>query len=908
MGVDDHADIWLLGAPTEEQQESFDHMTGRLPNESERKQIVVFVSDDDSGLKVRTTWPNDTPLQIMWLVTEAGNAAGAIGDLVGTVMSGDPESLNGLDPESPWVQLNEVAKKGKVSVWGSTGTPAIRDALVQAAGYAGISADGDTGVLPVTRPSPSMLAEAAARAVDPKQRVFSSTDGVTNSSFDSLLRKGASGGSAPTVLLYRLWQDIDLALRQNTASACASLLEDYGYGEDAADLRKLVAYWIRTNPWGQNYVPEMVGHGQAHAAAVDRNVAQLCRPFLIPFGKQATGQQFLDNRDVLELAAAAWLHDWGHGSALNDVKNPIYVTPSEARNWHGPLTRERMNSKEQGGIAFPPEPSFRFGGRPSLVALLSAHHQGWTCLADIADEKEKPKPFPDDAPGLLSSHTVECDLVRSLSNSSAHPDHLIPKACPKDIISVDQQECLRVTRKKVALLRLADAVDVGIHRAPDFETQQPRAHWIAEEFARSRSMAASLTRGHRNNLVQQISAVMTEAIGEPGSSLPSVFRGRERQALEGCAAPFAEEFHGGSTGHLSEILEQVIETVQTQGWLNQDALAKLFSDRGETSGSWRMAQVLRCVHDVFEYASHVASQYLYYEEQQAIRMAIPVPGTSRQLTFAAVPMVESTDSSDPNMMPDKLVRDFVVRELGEMPSRKSNTETPTEEKKKETWDRLGGVRKVVNDQMFIVADIFQRFTDESVHVVTLTWDDCMAGLDQAKLTGSDDTAIISLGPRQTVPYQPKGGKLVWLTKMEAPVGIWNETEDQNRHYTWNGNHFEVTPDGSILPFSEALGIPDRVRDIDVWTYNVGEPWAAFIDLAGQPYAIRNGVREKVDMAPLNAAEGTAQLKASNVAFLRYEAEPIVQDRKLIITFADGSSGVFYQPSKSNAAWHRRGHR
>ena len=211
---------------------------------------------------------------------------------------------------------------------------------------------------------------------------------------------------------------------RNYFSATRRLLEGArgGAGEaEAGRLGELLALWARADLFGSNQVSELVAHGESHCETVDRNVAAITRPLL--------GAGILRPKDVFDLAVAAWLHDWGHSAAAfsDDAKIASVTGSSDIRKVHGVLSRERLRLAASGL-----RPDERH-----IPGLIIAHHQGWTSINDSVPR--------GDAPLIGSDH------VRSLTDD-------IRDAGLKPIDAA-QVPLL------VAIFRVADAADVGLHRA-----------------------------------------------------------------------------------------------------------------------------------------------------------------------------------------------------------------------------------------------------------------------------------------------------------------------------------------------------------------------------------------------------------------------------------------------------------
>jgi hypothetical protein len=862
------ADIWLLGAPADAgQRQSLARLADLVPPDS----AVVIVNEREADLKAWSAWPAPQRPTIFWLKAAGDSAPAVIGDLVGVLAKGGircsdlPHDLM----DSAWPRLIERVRgpHTTVAVWGSTGRPGIRFGLAAAAGYAGIPVyiddqEGGADERPPVQPTPWLLADAAARAVDSSARVHGQADGVTDLAFLPLLRQytpGAAGPCQPTVLLHRLWQDEDLALRQYTASAVAKLLDEFDYREEARQLRDLVNYWVRTNPWGQNYVPEMVGHGQAHGAAVERNVAQLARPFVRRKGADPSEDGFLSGHDLLDLAAAAWLHDWGHGSALDFHGHPIKVTASEARDWHGLLTQERLHSRQT--EAFPP--GLKFSGDIRAVGALSSHHQGWTCFGDTdgeaeeAGKKKRPSQYQNLAP-----HKVYCDMARTPSDHAGRHGGDMSRC--KTPGNAREHAAADHFRNKLAIIRLADAADIGIHRAPDYETQRERNGWIALESAAAEAAEAGLGRDQSKLLLHTVQEAVERV--HPTSS---------RETIQEVFASAADEAKSNGI---------------------PDALIKHVFGTGKTG-----------------YPEHVVSQFFFFNEQRAVRLAVPVLGQDRRLRLAVVPTLNPPDGLD---APEALVRGLVVRELGEQVPRQSDLEPPDALKQAAAFKRLASMRAVVRHLYHLAPDDPRGgHAVGPVDTIVLSWADCLAGLDRDSLCEAVADASVSIGPDLSYRFRDADNK--WQSRTDA---AWTDDYHSepaesgvSRRYKWSTRAFgdqrvAVRRDGSIDP--RVAGLPDTVMDIDV-----SEGWAAFVDCQGRAFVARpdshdRSAAEATDWwEPILAESDGQPCEAAHVAFARYFAPPArLGARQLDVTLTSGETAAFVPPTAHHPFWHARGRR
>lgn len=250
------------------------------------------------------------------------------------------------------------------------------------------------------------------------------------------------------------WRMVDLDPMHDgpPVSACADLLARVA--GDPADhlasrLATLVAHWHRNRLWAINLVPEMVLHDEAHAQAVDRNVALITEPLLV--------SGVLTAADVYHIALAAWLHDWGHASAdtigfsaHTDVET-VPVTSGDVRDLHGLLTRQLL-------VGVPRTKQIHLLETDEAVwaGTLAAHHQGWTSC----DNREPEGDRADTARRFqLPARSLAADV-----------DYLAASIGIRRFRKQDAESLLRRVQELVALLRVADAADIGTHRVPHFDT------------------------------------------------------------------------------------------------------------------------------------------------------------------------------------------------------------------------------------------------------------------------------------------------------------------------------------------------------------------------------------------------------------------------------------------------------
>lgn len=243
-----------------------------------------------------------------------------------------------------------------------------------------------------------------------------------------------SGSSLEPSALARLYQSVVLRQRSITPLASmANLLRRCRYESEAAQLEDLVQHWVDHRLWSLNLVPEMNAHDDRHVEQVDRLAAELVAPLQL--------RNAVSVRELQLLSTAAWLHDWGHvGGRLGtwQVDDPKHV-----RYMHGLLTQRLLAGPDHAGLhALPDDWS-------DAVGVLCAHHQGWTS-------------FDDSRPSTGSQAAA---FERRLRH---RPPSLAAEA--DSLGGLDRAQLL------VALLRVADAADVGRHRVRDHCAKQDFLH------------------------------------------------------------------------------------------------------------------------------------------------------------------------------------------------------------------------------------------------------------------------------------------------------------------------------------------------------------------------------------------------------------------------------------------------
>lgn len=447
---------------------------------------------------------------------------------------------------------------------------------------------------------------------------------------------------APTPALLDLLADERFLGVKESESACADLLERLGDHERAGKLRSLVRRWIRNRLWSVNQVPEMVAHNDDHAVAVDRNVAFLCefitkraddvlvdekgvpRTGLSGLAALRSGEgdegAWLSTRDLYLLAVAAWLHDWGHESMsfgdVGFVKDPISV-----RRFHGFMSSQLIGSsmrEDAHGLAPTAKESSRRREEQAdrqEVALLCAHHQGSSSCGPLSAE---------DLPQIIGPHPLgKSYTVEALSSFDEHVKTKLEEVDKSADYVKPSLERLKVL---LAILRVADAADVGAHRTPDFDYQE----------------------GHRNSITDslfQLRAPMEASdkdvlawVREMASILEHISRLRERITQRRTASGKGQTDQGIT-------IESVLEDEKSE-------TNKLFAkaEPGPEGPSFMTSY--------WAYALHVVKQSAFYEAHHSVRCAVPFISAERRLKLAVVPYMERDEKIAWGVVERDILREF----------------------------------------------------------------------------------------------------------------------------------------------------------------------------------------------------------------------------------------------------------
>jgi hypothetical protein len=230
-------------------------------------------------------------------------------------------------------------------------------------------------------------------------------------------------------------------------AASAKLLSRHGWNFEAEELETLVLNWVTQRLWSLNCVPELVAHDDRHVERVDHLVSQLVEPLLdVRPGWLANAP--LEAEDLVVLSSSAWLHDWGHVGGCLPGSDVHIEDPLLVRHFHGLLSRYLVENDEllgMHGLA---------GERAKRVAILCAHHQGWTSF------------------GTEPYRTASSVAVTAYRKTTGLQPTSLDADLKYSVGAIPGDSAYRRERLLVALLRVADAADVGFHRVPDTPSRQ----------------------------------------------------------------------------------------------------------------------------------------------------------------------------------------------------------------------------------------------------------------------------------------------------------------------------------------------------------------------------------------------------------------------------------------------------
>lgn len=203
--------------------------------------------------------------------------------------------------------------------------------------------------------------------------------------------------------------------------------------------------WWDADVWSGDRIPQMMHHGRRHAANVDRHATTLLAHSRL--GATASTSAFE------MISAAAWLHDIGHlgatlgGEYINDYQH--------VRKTHGLLTDVLLNDRERQRELFGCGDDHE--GLPSrevalaeATGLVCAHHQRFTRLRE--HETQRYKRCGGACRACAAAATYSVSPLRSRAKQKYYLEEQLK-------VSPDQLVVL------AAILRVADAMDLGIHRS-----------------------------------------------------------------------------------------------------------------------------------------------------------------------------------------------------------------------------------------------------------------------------------------------------------------------------------------------------------------------------------------------------------------------------------------------------------
>ena len=289
--------------------------------------------------------------------------------------------------------------------------------------------------------------------------------------FESVLsrRRGVSRRSAVSNLLRKRIAELDTEMIRKPSKNHSK----YRIHLDALadELDGCVAHWLDQHLWSLNLAPELVAHDERHVSAVETLLTDLVWPFWLTRSNASNPYRFRPE-ELIWLSIAAWMHDWGHvggpimgadelkelqkgrspGDGRQDAK--FYLSESfDVRYLHGLISQQLLTPTWRGMHHLDPQWALPAG-------VLCAHHQGFTSLgqepANLGDREE---------------------VKALISEIGGNPERLIPSLWDQffrlDDAGNDELKDLLKNysfgrfQVLVALLRVADAADVGWHRASD---------------------------------------------------------------------------------------------------------------------------------------------------------------------------------------------------------------------------------------------------------------------------------------------------------------------------------------------------------------------------------------------------------------------------------------------------------
>ncbi|MDR2252524.1 MAG: HD domain-containing protein [Bifidobacteriaceae bacterium] len=580
--------------------------------------ILVCPDSDTYNRELSSSQANSSVL----LVDPGEDAGGVIGDLFGAVLY--LKQTKAKPPKGSWLDKERCERP---VCWLPQGADRASHGfeLAEACRFSGIPLIVTQGDKPTRRfperPHSSTIRWAFRASLDKP-----GAEDIRARGFTTLIKQGKTPQSCQTNLLLRLLGDNDFLLRPDHESACADLLERKGYPLAAAELRRLIAWWLQQRIWHyKNYVPEMVLHDDVHSAAVDRNVASFCEPFLAPAAAPESAP--LSAEDVFALAVTAWLHDIGHASmTYGPAGEPRRASNAfDVREFHGIFSADRLLSPKIDDRSLHGlddiAKTLHYPQLLGKVAALSAHHQGWTSC-DAQGVQNKPDLFDDTLLRPDYSDRADTFLENGPFISSFDTD-AIQMAHLADATDEDKQAHIEALHRLLAIIRLADAMDVGLHRAPNTTTQDAIRTDLFDEF------------------LNQLSAVSLDETTVKG--------------LKAVIDEVKMAFH--ATGGEQKVTPQsLVEHINPR--------IKAMRERAPREHQSEIKKVGK-------YAPYLLKQVYYYAEQERIAMLSPVPvepsadskgGPTYALCIYVVPNT-AKNSNEPDEV-EELAQSLALREWG----------------------------------------------------------------------------------------------------------------------------------------------------------------------------------------------------------------------------------------------------
>ena len=272
--------------------------------------------------------------------------------------------------------------------------------------------------------------------------------------------------------------------RPDTDSTFARLLYDMKSKKAKAEagqlgdqLTKWVRGWHVQRLWSINLAPELVAHDELHAGSVERLLGHL-----IYAGYRANGKDYqhaFSPTELVVLSVAAWLHDWGHiggpipkpridetGRFDKAYREKFFNHPVFVRELHGLISQELLSRHWTG----------MHGINDSKIywpaSILCGHHQSWTSFSNHREVAFK------DRDGMIERAAYRSELSaqlyegsREYSAPSLHSDvEWMKEGLSTELGKIGTQmnrNCFARMQFFLALLRVADAADIGLHRVPD---------------------------------------------------------------------------------------------------------------------------------------------------------------------------------------------------------------------------------------------------------------------------------------------------------------------------------------------------------------------------------------------------------------------------------------------------------